>query len=330
MPFVSDILRYRSLSIVGLAKNTGKTETLNYVLRRLPCDVALAVTSIGTDGERRDLVTGGAKPEITLRAGPIFSTAEKYYAQRRVVSEILDVGRDNSAVGRIITARTQSEGEVILSGAPSSTAMVRWIDMVGQYGAQLTIIDGALSRMSSASPAIGEAMILATGAARSANMNTLVRETAYAVELIRLPLADNGLRANLYDLEGTWTIDGEETLHKIDAPTSLGGLSWEYLKNCRTLYLSGALTDSLLKTLSGSDKSVEIIVKDFTHIFATSQTYGEFKRRGGRLSVLRRSNLLALTLNPIAENGMVFDSDMLRERLMRATDLAVYDIVKGQ
>ena len=36
MPFVSDIVKYDSLSIVGLEKNTGKTEALNYILRRLP------------------------------------------------------------------------------------------------------------------------------------------------------------------------------------------------------------------------------------------------------------------------------------------------------
>ena len=50
MPFVSDIVKYDSLSIVGLEKNTGKTEALNYILRRLPSTGAkLAVTSIGID-----------------------------------------------------------------------------------------------------------------------------------------------------------------------------------------------------------------------------------------------------------------------------------------
>mgnify|MGYP006352224553 CR=1 FL=1 len=65
MPFVSDIVKYDSLSIVGLEKNTGKTEALNYILRRLPSTGAkLAVTSIGIDGEQRlfdaSILTGSA------------------------------------------------------------------------------------------------------------------------------------------------------------------------------------------------------------------------------------------------------------------------------
>ena len=35
MPFINDIATFKSLSIVGLEKNTGKTECLNYILGRL-------------------------------------------------------------------------------------------------------------------------------------------------------------------------------------------------------------------------------------------------------------------------------------------------------
>ena len=38
MPFVGEILRHLSVSIVGLAKNAGKTECLNYIINRLPLD----------------------------------------------------------------------------------------------------------------------------------------------------------------------------------------------------------------------------------------------------------------------------------------------------
>ena len=35
MPFIGEILKYKSLSIVGMEKNTGKTECLNYIIDRL-------------------------------------------------------------------------------------------------------------------------------------------------------------------------------------------------------------------------------------------------------------------------------------------------------
>ena len=68
MPFINEILKYDSLSIVGLEKNVGKTECLNYILSRLPLDAkSIAVTSIGIDGENKDQVTATKKPEIYLR-----------------------------------------------------------------------------------------------------------------------------------------------------------------------------------------------------------------------------------------------------------------------
>ena len=65
LPFLDEIRKLRSLAVVGLAKNTGKTETLNYVLRGLSAEAeCVAVTSIGVDGERTDRVTQTEKPEI--------------------------------------------------------------------------------------------------------------------------------------------------------------------------------------------------------------------------------------------------------------------------
>ena len=75
MSFISDILKFKSLSIVGLEKNTGKTVCLNFILDRLPSACRVAVTSIGIDGESKDQVTGTAKPEIILKEGTIFSTS---------------------------------------------------------------------------------------------------------------------------------------------------------------------------------------------------------------------------------------------------------------
>lgn len=33
--FIEEILKYNSIAIVGLAKNAGKTECLNYILRKV-------------------------------------------------------------------------------------------------------------------------------------------------------------------------------------------------------------------------------------------------------------------------------------------------------
>ena len=36
MPFVHELLNYRSVAVVGMEKNCGKTECLNYIIRRMP------------------------------------------------------------------------------------------------------------------------------------------------------------------------------------------------------------------------------------------------------------------------------------------------------
>ena len=76
MPFVHELLNYRSVAVVGMEKNCGKTECLNYIIRRMPLDgCRVCVTSIGLDGERTDQVTRTPKPEIVLREGMFFSTS---------------------------------------------------------------------------------------------------------------------------------------------------------------------------------------------------------------------------------------------------------------
>ena len=177
--------------MVGMEKNCGKTECLNYIIRRLPLhERKVCVTSIGLDGERTDQVTRTPKPEIVLREGMFFSTSETHYRARRMVSEIVDISDETTALGRLITAKVVSEGKVILSGPSSTASLRRWMSGIAGFGIDLTIIDGALSRKSSASPAVSDAMVLATGAALSSSLPTLIDLTAFCVTMIRLPLAE--------------------------------------------------------------------------------------------------------------------------------------------
>ena len=125
MPFVENICNYRSLSIVGLEKNTGKTVCLNYILRRLhEIGVSTAVTSIGVDGEQVDSVYATAKPEIVLYEGMQFITSQRHYMQRRLVSKIIHVDERRTALGQLVTAEVLCQGKALLSGA-ATTGILR-------------------------------------------------------------------------------------------------------------------------------------------------------------------------------------------------------------
>lgn len=323
MRLIDDIVRCRSVAVVGLEKNTGKTECLNFILRNLPAGLNAAVTSIGTDGERTDAVTRTAKPEITLRGGTVFGTAERYYASRGFTAEVLDVGLRATALGRTVTARALTEGKVMLSGPPSTAELKRWMDSLDRFGVELTVIDGALSRMSSASPAVTEAMVLSTGAAFSADMNTLVRETAYRVELVNLPVAAEA--DMLKDADGgIWKICGGEAVCVSRTGCLSPGNVAEDLSGADAVFAAGALTPRLLDMVVGG----RVIAGDFTKIFVPSADYRRFAARGGKIEVLRRSRLIAVCVNPVAPNGIVMDSGLLVERMSAAVPVPVYDILK--
>ena len=334
LPFINDILRHDSLSIVGLEKNTGKTETLKYVLDRLPVQTKrIAVTSIGIDGETTDQVTRTQKPEIVLREGMYFGTSETHYRQRRLLSELIDVSDEGTSLGRVVTARALTRGKILLSGPSSASSLKRWMsEMQQRFDIDLVIIDGALSRMSSASPAVSQSMILATGAAYSANINTLVSKTTHVVDLINLDLTSERNVDTLTPLEkGLWFIDKDGELHALDTATSLSrDIHFQGMDGCETLYVAGALVDGFLeKVRKNKDlKRVELVVRDFTKVFASPQQIRLFVKGGGRISVLSKSKLLAVTVNPTSPSGYVLDSDTLCGRLSEAIGLPVYDLLK--
>lgn len=332
MSLAEEIMGFGSVAVVGLAKNTGKTVTLNHILREADAlDIPLGVTSIGVDGETTDRVTATEKPEITLYPGMIFATAETHYRRRRLHAEVLDIGSRHTALGRVVLARALSRGKTLLSGPADTASLHSLITRMRKEGATTVMIDGALSRLSPASPAVTEAMVLATGAAISPEIQTIVDRTIYTCSLIRLPLAEG------VDLKA---LEREDCICEID---------WE--GNIRPTPLRSALTlDSVRTTLSGTGKRIflpgmaperlirhllsrqdvkeaEIILRDFTRIFTEPMTFHAFIARGGKVSVARRTKLLAITVNPWSPGGYTVNDQKLITALKSKIDVPIYNLL---
>lgn len=329
---IEGILQYRSVAIVGLEKNTGKTECLNYLLgktgRRAEC---FALTSVGIDGESTDQVCRTAKPEIEVPEGMVFVTSEQHFRTKRLAAEVLDVSEERTALGRLVTARARTTGKVLLSGPSDTGGLKRLIGRMRGAGVRTTIVDGALSRLSLASPAVTEAMILATGAAVSGNIAELVRRTKYVYELIGLEEVEEEWQERLDAVEGgVWAMDGEGRLVDLELPSVflLDRAGTDLFRYGRRLFVGGAVSDKLLQHLRAQPQAAEVVVRDFTRVFAAPETYYAFVRKGGRLRVVHRSRLLAVTVNPVAPSGVVLDSVRLREAMEAALRLPVYDVKK--
>ncbi|MBO7489976.1 MAG: hypothetical protein J6T88_06835 [Bacteroidales bacterium] len=334
MPFINDILRHRSLSIVGLEKNTGKTVCLNYILGRLnQLGVECAVTSIGIDGEQTDAVYGSAKPEITLYDGMTFITSEKHYRIRRLVSEIIDIDPRRTSLGRLVTAKVRCGGKVLLSGA-ASTGLLR--EQIGRFSAEgmpLTIVDGALSRLSLASPTVTDAMVLATGAAVSPNIGQLISKTRFVCRLIALEEVEPQLQQALSPLErGIWAVDSEGCIHDLHLNSAfmLDKENDSLFAYGTTLFAAGAVSDRLLKHLAAQKNiaDIRLIVRDFTKLFITPEVYANYIKRGGQLTVLQRSKLIAVCLNPTSPQGYNLNSAEACKALSEALGMPVWDVMK--
>lgn len=332
MPFVNEILKHRSLSIVGLEKNTGKTVCLNYILRRLnDMHVSVGVTSIGVDGEQVDSVFATAKPEITLYEGTCFITSEQHYLKRQLVSRLEAVDSNRTALGPLVTARVLVRGKALLSGAATTGILRKQIAQLERMGTGISIVDGALSRLSLASPTVTDAMILATGAAVSANVKQLVVKTKFLHSLICLDEVDPTQRERLSPIpSGLWAVDSDGQPHDLGIASVflIDRAETDLLHYGRTLFASGAVSDRLLRILAAKSEGITLVTRDFTKLFITPEAYHEFTRRGGRLLVLQRSKLIAVTLNPTSPQGFLLDSKSTCNALSDALQMPVYDVMK--
>ena len=330
MSFVDKILQRKSVSIVGLAKNAGKTEVLNYVLREASargCGRCIAVTSIGLDGESVDRVSHTPKPEIEIYEGMIFATSETHYRQKRLVAEVLEVGARETALGRVVTARALSTGKVMLSGPPDTESLRGLIGGLGRFGVQTTVVDGALSRLSHGSPAVTEGLVLVTGAAVSGNIPMLVRETKYVYDRVQLEAVSPLIYSLLAHMDsGVWAIDEQQCVHDLEVESVLVPTEKNILRHGNTIYVAGAVGDRLLEELRMQKQAVTLIIRDFTRIFATPENYYAFLAGGGCIRVLLKSELLAVCSNPVSPKGFSLDAEALVAALEHGLDVAVYDV----
>ena len=333
MPFVENILQYSSVAFVGMDKNSGKTEAMNYFLQKASkYNKTIALTSIGIDGEQKDQVTFTAKPEITIYQGDIFLTCEAFYHKREIVSEIIDLSNDTTALGRLVTARALNEGKVMLAGPADTINLKCHIDRLNKIGADIVVVDGALSRLSIASPTITQSLVLSTGAVVSHLIDDIVKKTAYQVELIRIGDCQTGFvhemnnsKRGIYNLTEEGLVDTN-----IDSVFTIKNNKSELFETSKRIFFTGAINDAVVEffTLQKFVAEIEIIVRDFTKVFVTPKVLAAFKRRGGKISVVNNSKLVAVCVNPISPLGYKLSSEDLCDKLSQAIGQSVYDVKK--
>ena len=329
--------KYKTLSIVGMAKNAGKTTALNYLIEEAMDEgIRLGVTSIGRDGETQDLVTGTEKPRIYLDQDPIVTVPTQLYAMADAGMEILKKTRYSTPMGDLLICRVADSGYVQIAGPPAAMDTKRVCEELFGYGCDLILIDGAIDRKAIASPETSDAIILSTGAVLSRNMKKVVEETAHLVSLYSLDELENSparrqIEENLFQ-DRILLIKGEKTV-ALDLKTGLGGSRFiDEAIDAETeyVYIPGAFTNSVICDISPKKlKQVRFVLKDPTKIFINAMDWGKLRKKGFRVSVLKNIEVAAITVNPWSPRGYSFESEALIAAMREAIpDMQLIDVRK--
>lgn len=333
---INKISHLKSLAIIGMDKNSGKTTVLNHLIneaKEVGFAPTLALTSIGRDGEDKDLVTSGSKPKIYVYPGTLVATTRDLLKRCDLTREILETTGINTPTGEVVLFRAKSAGFVEIAG-PSSVEGARKvkeaflrIDPNCFY-----IVDGALSRKSTAGHFLTDGAILATGASTSSSMDKVVEKTQTMVEIFSIPRLEDRYFSQVKDeLEGSRLLvlgDGIKKL-SVDLAFTAGQELAEALdESSHLIGIRGVVTDSFINSLmAGADlRGKTLVVEDATRLFLSTQTWNKLINLDVNLRVLQKIDLVALTINPFSPRGLHFDSYEFEEALSRKTNMNIYDV----
>ncbi|MDD2483728.1 MAG: hypothetical protein PHQ50_01675 [Eubacteriales bacterium] len=336
MGFLTQLSKeYKRVSIVGMAKNAGKTTTLNYLIEEAMDEgVILGITSTGRDGETTDLVTGTEKPKVYLDVGTIVSVPVQLYELSDAGLEILRMTRYSTALGQLMLCRVAESGYVQIAGPVNTADHKKMCEEMMELGAQLILIDGAVDRRSIAAPGTSDAIILATGAVLSRNMKKLVEETLHIVRIYQSErLSEGSLREKIVAGATQEKImlvkKGELTFLDLLTGLTAGKYLDEAIdKDTECVYIPGALTQGVIGDIHPSKlKDVLFVLKDPTKIFIDAGAWQQLLKRGLRVSVLENIKIAAVTVNPYAPSGYSFaHGELLTAMQEAAGELPVIDV----
>jgi hypothetical protein len=327
------------LAFVGLAKNTGKTETLTCALRELLQNGrSVGVTSVGRDGEERDVIDIRIeKPRIDLPAGSLVATTEVLLRAAAVPHEPLVQTEVRTPLGQVVVARLLAAGTVEVAG-PSAAQDVRAVsDAMLAHGAEQVLIDGAVDRRAASSPAVSDGLVMSTGAVLHEQIEQVIVRTREAVELVRLPEIDDPRVRKLAVSQRASMLVGEPdeepvALHPRFVLTGtvedIAGLL-RANPAARHLVVRGALCEPFLEDLlrAAHGRELQLTVTDSTKVFLTRRGCAWYERQGLSIRVLAPIRLLALTVNPVAPQSHSFASERLRALLEEAIpDVPTLDV----
>lgn len=290
------------IGITGIKKNVGKTTLLNALLPHYT-SFCLGITSIGLDGEGKDLVDGKIKPKIWVKSGTIYATSERSLERCDTTTQILNILNCRTPLGRIIIVRALSSGYVELTGPSQGEDLKRVIEAMKQLHVERILVDGAINRLATFYNANVDALILVTGG--YSTLIKVVEETEVILQkqyLEHADFLDISMTKNCF-CQGDYRVIYDNDLH-------------------RTVYVKGALTETLYATLRASydNKILDIVVGDGSKVFLNGRTLKQLLASSMvNIKVLNSIPILCVSYNRHADWAKSYTTDEIKKSFEHAS-----------
>ncbi len=300
------------IGIIGTAKNTGKTTTLQCLLEEAvkDNDLKIGVTSIGYDGEWIDSITGLPKPRLYVQEDTYIATASQCLEKSSCAVKKLVTTDILTPLGPVVIAQVEKEGLLMTAGPNKSSDVKELIALMKKFDCDIFFIDGALNRVIPFGAS--DAIVVATGAAKNQNITQLALETKNLVNVLTYDFEMDNEDFD-YHKEGICIFSRDQKPIQLSFSSLLTREHSDALiktvnSSTAVIYIPGALLwDPLTCLVKGvpqsNQKKTIVLPHNLTLVLSgdlkkTMEAVDMWSDKGFSWKVVHKINLLGITLNP--------------------------------
>jgi hypothetical protein len=306
------------VAVLGLHSHAGTRTVLASLIRELHRrQWPFAVTSAPRTPLEEEAESEPAT-RLAVPAGAVLATSASP-DQGGAGLELLEMTDLTTGRGPVGIYRVESGGEVDVHGPDDPDAMEALVKRLGTVSGGLVFVDGSWERRAFAAPGVTDGIVLAVAAGLSATPERSAAAARFLVEMFTVEPCDEAARVAWED-----TASGGAGVLLDERGRPLGllppGLT-DPVQALRapeggqvsTVVLPHGLNDEFMVSLVRSQFRCQLVVRDATRINIAPIYFKAWFKGGGKIRVVRRTQLVGVTTNPINPSGPDADPAKFRQ-----------------
>ncbi len=314
------------IAVVGVAKNCGKTTTLNYLLDKLGQGQRPGLVSVGIDGEDKDYLISTKKPLISVGKGSLVVSSARGFEESSARIEYVEPLGYSTPMGAVYLAEVKEPGEVLLSGMRHAGDVSRALELMATHGADPCFVDGAYGRVVGARSGLTDGVVVSTGAVLATSLKEVVKRTVSLTDRLTCKAVNvewrRALMRQALDEQQALLGGEDEGPQPLRMKSALVGLprSRDLWKDAHTaIAIPGVVSNRVLEELLAVTGPARrcLVIEDGTHLHADDRLLTRF-RKSWDVEALESLTLMGVSYNPTSLQGHAFE------------DVVFYDALRAQ